>query len=547
MGKITRYIDQLINRIIPNGPAQTRARHQVSLPCSSTALPGPSPPLSTRPGSLIPTYSRSLINHARCWTGKKSTNWHRCTSFTFLPNNGWLTRYDVGLVDLLPDDVLLAIFDFCADLEAWQTLVHVCRRWRIVVLESPRRLNLQLVCSAKTPARKTLDIWPALPLVILNDIDHPIENMDNIVAVLERSNRVRQIDLLGVSSLHLASGLAAMQEPFPELTHLMLSSNEETVPVFPDSFLGGSAPRLRIVYFGGIPFPGLPKLLLSATHLVYLSLFDIPHSGYFSPEAMVTVLSMLISLESLSLEFRSPRSRPDLRSQRPPPPTRFVLPVLTDFEFKGVSEYSDDLMARIDAPQLIKLYITFFNQIVFDTPQFVQFISRTPRLKAPQKARVTFEGDAASINLSSHTSGFQWLYVRIPCRELDWQVSSLEQVCTLCLPPLFMLEDLYISEYQYSLPDWQDNIENTLWLELLLPFRSVKNLYLSEEFARRIVPALEELVEDRRTEVLPTLENIFLEGLAASGPVEKSVGQFVAMREVTGHPMAVTRWDRISS
>ena len=52
---------------------------------------------------------------------------------------------------MLPDDVLLAIFDFCGDkyeLEAWQTLVHVCRRWRSVVLGSPRRLGLQLVCTS---------------------------------------------------------------------------------------------------------------------------------------------------------------------------------------------------------------------------------------------------------------------------------------------------------------------------------------------------------------------------------------------------------------
>ena len=452
----------------------------------------------------------------------------------------------VGLVDILPDDVLLAIFDFCAELEAWQTLVHVCRRWRSVVFGSPRRLDLQLVCSAKTPARATLDIWPALPLVILCDTDRPLENVDNIVAVLERSNRVRQIDLLGISSSHLESSLAAMQEPFPELTHLMLSSNEETVSVIPDSFLGGSAPRLRILYFGGIPFPGLPKLLLTATHLVYLSLFDIPDSGYFSPEAMVTSLSMLIGLESLSLEFQSPRSLPDRTSQRPPLQTRFVLPVLTDFEFKGVSEYSDDLVARIDAPRLIKLYITFFNQIIFDTPQLIQFISRTLRLKAPQKARVTFEGGAASINLSSHTSGFQWLYVRIPCRELDWQVSSLEQVCTSCLPSLSTLEDLYISEYQYSLPDWQDNIENTLWLELLHPFASVKNLYLSEEFSRRIVPALQELVGGGTTEVLPILQNIFLEEIQSSGPVQEGIGQFVATRQVTSHPVAIHRWNRWS-
>jgi hypothetical protein len=122
----------------------------------------------------------------------------------------------------------------------------------------------------------------------------------------------------------------------------------------------------------------------------------------------------------------------------------------------------------------------------------------------------------------------------------------MEQVFTSCLPHLSTLEGLSIDSPGGWLPDWQDNIENTLWLELLLPFTTVKNLYISEEFARRIVPALQELVEDRRTEVLPALENIFLEGLEASGPVEKGIGQFVAMRQVTGHPIAVTRWDRSS-
>ena len=42
---------------------------------------------------------------------------------------------------------------------------------------------------------------------------------------------------------------------------------------------------------------------------------------------------------------------------------------------------------------------------------------------------------------------------------------------------------------------------------------SVKNLFLSKEIAQLIVPALQELVEGRRIEVLPARENIFLEGL----------------------------------
>ena len=98
-------------------------------------------------------------------------------------------------IDMLPDDVLLEIFDFFAggvgmkrQIEKWQTLVHVCRRWRSLVFGSPRRLDLRLVCSDKTPARDTLDVWPALPLYIW--CLYMAESVDNIIAVLEHSDRV---------------------------------------------------------------------------------------------------------------------------------------------------------------------------------------------------------------------------------------------------------------------------------------------------------------------------------------------------------------------
>jgi hypothetical protein len=76
---------------------------------------------------------------------------------------------------------------------------------------------------------------------------------------------VREIDLQKVSSSHLENLSAAMLVPFPELTVLRLGSYGEVV--LPDSFLGGSASHLEELYLSRIPFPGLPKLLLSATHL----------------------------------------------------------------------------------------------------------------------------------------------------------------------------------------------------------------------------------------------------------------------------------------
>ena len=442
-------------------------------------------------------------------------------------------------IDMVPDDVLLAIFDFSVRgrMEEWQTLVHVCRRWRSVVFGSPRRLDLRLVCSDKTPARDTLDVWPPLPLFI--DCWER-GGADNIVAVLERSDRVCEMNLRNLGRWDLEQISAAMQLPFPELTALRLWSISEMVSALPDSFLGESAPRLEDLWLCGIPFLGLPKLLLSSMNLHTLHLDSIPHSGYIPPEAMATALSTLTRLIDLRLRFESPQSRPDPEHQHPPPPTHSVLPNLGRFVFKGDSEYLEVVVAHIDAPRLRYLDTTLFNDIVFDTPQLTQFISRTPRMKVLEKARVTFEDSAAAVELSSLTSGkYEKLFVMILCSELDWQVSSMKQVCTSCLPPLPTL-DLHIDGIPHDRQHWQGNVENALWLQLLHPFTSVKNLYLSEEITRCVVPALQELVGERATEVLPTLENIFLEEGQRSGPIQEGIQQLVSVRQATNHPITVS-------
>ena len=137
--------------------------------------------------------------------------------------------------------------------------------------------------------------------------------------------------------------------------------------------------------------------------------------------------------------------------------------------------------------------------------------------------------------------------MKIPCTVSEWQLSSLEQVCSSSLPPLSTLEDLYIHEDPYWRPHWQDDVDNTLWLDLLRSFVAVKSLYLSEEFVPRIAPALQELVGGRTAEVLPTLENIFLEGLQPSGPLEEGIEKFVAARQLTNRPVTVSHWDKSES
>jgi hypothetical protein len=157
-----------------------------------------------------------------------------------------------------------------------------------------------------------------------------------------------------------------------------------------------------------------------------------------------------------------------------------------------------------------------------------------------------FGVDGARVILSSQTSDYRGLNVGISCKDLHSQVSAIEQVCASSFPLLSKLEDLYIYESTHSPQDWQDNIENSLWLELLHPFIAVKNLYLSKEFARRIVPVLQELVGGRTTEVLPALENIFLKELRPSRLIQEGIRKFVAARQLSGHPITVSLWGRDS-
>ena len=400
-------------------------------------------------------------------TGKQSTNRGQCTSICFQQSStvDWCDVAGVT-IETLPDLALLEIFDFYVyadywdheeELLAWITLVHVCRKWRSVVFGSPLRLNLRLHCVARTPVRKTLDVWPPLPISIGSD-GHESCGLDNIVGLLEHNDRICELDLSqgrDISNWQLEEVFAAMQHPFPLLTLLDLRSKEgETAPVVPATFLGGSAPSLREIFLFRIPFPGLPTVLLSATHLVSLCLLEIPHSGYISSETMITCLSVLTRLEGLAIEFESLQIHPDQKSRRPSPQTRILLPVLIELEFKGVDEYLEDPVAWIDAPSIDYLMITFLHQLMFNTPQLTQFIGCTPKFRTADEARLDFSDGNTCVRLRSQT---HFRRLSILCRHSDWHLSSLTLSCfPRDLIPT--VERLYILDPKDWQPLWQDYV-----------------------------------------------------------------------------------------
>jgi len=444
-------------------------------------------------------------------------------------------------INTLPDDALLEVFKFYVDQnydeDAWHTLVHVCRKWRGVVFASPRWLHLELRCTNKSPVRKMLDVWPALPIVIDAYITNSRRSgVTNIITALKRHDLVCRINIWGVPSSLLKSG--AIKKRFPELTDLTLRSDEENAPIIPDMFLGGSAPRLQSLEFRGIPFPfpALRKLLLSATDLVTFHLLDIPNSGYIPPELIATSLSALTRLQEFFIDFRSPRSRADRERRHPPLLKRLVLPSLTEFYFKGDSEYLEEIVSRIDAPALDRVTITFFNQLVFNTPLLRNFFSRTAVFQEPHLAEVSPHTHCINFTLFRHEgmADRAILVVRISCCLIEWQLSSLAQFLSTSLPPLHTLERLRILGYSGI-----HGMESSQWLELLHPFVTVRDLVLSLAFYRPFASALRELTGNTVTEVLPALRQIFVDEFDLSEPIQEAFARFISARRLSGHPVAV--------
>jgi hypothetical protein len=138
-------------------------------------------------------------------------------------------------------------------------------------------------------------------------------------------------------------------------------------------------------------------------------------------------------------------------------------------------------VARIDAPLLGTVWITFFHQLTFDTPRLAQFMRRTIKFKALNEARVFFNEDSVLVGFFPPTQTFDTVLILIfSCSESDWQLSSPAQV-----PPVYMVEHLHVDEDRFSKQYWRDDIDNTQWLELFQPFTAVKNLYLSKKFGHQ--------------------------------------------------------------
>lgn len=455
---------------------------------------------------------------------------------------------------MLPQDVLMEIFDWYLgedqddfEVDAWYPLVHVCRSWRNIIFSAPHRLNLRLLYTAKDgkPACEMLGVWPSFPIILQVASKRPWI-VENVTDALKYKDRIRKIQLVDIYQEQLKDIFLAMQEPFPALTDLLLTSSMEDEA--PDSLLGGSAPRLRSLKLDSISYPGLSNLVSSATDLVELSLLDVPSCGVISPQTMVTVLSALTRLETLSLSFEIDDDDPDSTlfldcstERNPTLPTRSVLPSLKFYLFRGMCGYLEEFVAMIDAPRLEILDITLAlrgddsdpldDLKSKETPQFNHFLCRTEMFNTLNNASIHLWHDKLEITLSRKPWACNAkLSLRVMCQK---SIHTLGRVCVTQFLPLSKIESLGISSQYHK---WQShretNAEDIQWRFSLFYFSAVKSLYLSKEIVPSIACGLEQVLDSNggRSQVLRSLQKLSTVKPLPSGSVKTVIEKFAAMR-----------------
>jgi hypothetical protein len=390
--------------------------------------------------------------------------------------------------------------------------------------------------------KSILDLWPRLPIAIRYNVKKPKPKaLDNIAVALRAPDRVCDIDM-GVTCSMLGLLLDTLQQPFPALGRIRITSKDTTspAPILGGTFLGGYAPRLRTIHLIGIsiPFPALRRLLLSASDLRNLELHHIPNTGCFSPEHLITILSSLTRLWRLSLHLRPPTSRL-APSSRSPPQARITLPSLRFLELRGDSEYLERLVPRINVPTLLYFSITFYNQLIFEIPQLCQFIGLVDALRSPTEVTVVLSQSVVLIYLNrrgkrrSHP-GEHYFYIL--CRQLDWQLSSTAQLFSQLTPFLINVRNLIIRKSDVSPPIREENdVDSAQWLDLFAPFSGVQTVDVVEEFVPDVVQDLGIATEG----VLPALTVLRLHGYRKSASVREAANLFVDARRRSGHEITL--------
>ena len=260
-------------------------------------------------------------------------------------------------------------------------------------------------------------------------------------------------------------------------------------------------------------------------------------------------------LRSLTLHILAFPRRQSYLGSPPQPGERIVLVALTRLKYRGTSKYLDVFVARIEAPRLGDIEITLFSQPTMDALQLGQFIQRT-------EIHASLTGGRADVEISAHAISISFtkglflgpfpnfspnfspnhsphLRLQISCKQLDWQLSCMAQICDQISPFLFHVGGLRINAAQ--LQDEQVDVDGEQWVDLLRSFKfdAGKIFWVDGELTADILCTLGPANEGN-TAMLPSLRRVRVQkSIEMDGPSWNSLQSFITSRSISGRPVQV--------
>ena len=245
-------------------------------------------------------------------------------------------------------------------------------------------------------------------------------------------------------------------------------------------------------------------------------------------------------LESLAIIFTFPVSNRDVKRQltRMPITTHITLPNLRLFGFQGVSAYLEAVVCRITTPRLEKLQIQLFTQPTFSVPRLAQFMDTTENVRF-DNAEVMFKDKCIDVGMFSREAESYAFGLTVDCWHLDWQVSSMAQICNALSQVFSAVGHLVLRHKVHGQSSEEHNdVDRIEWRKLLRSFSNVKTLRVKDGLVEQLSLCLRLEDGELPLELLPELQELTYIGSRDTGDAFTS---FIDARQNAGRPVTLVR------
>ena len=343
---------------------------------------------------------------------------------------------------------------------------------------------------------------PPLPIIIYYGNPEPFDEQDDVEGIrlaLQHRERVCRINLhLPFPSLRKV--FKSMDGPFPALETLQLycSSYRNENARIPTTF---EAPNLRHLQLSDFTFfPPLRTNPLTAVicpqSLVTFSLGEAPPTEHWTPALFAECLEGMPQIRCLKIGYLFPVEGSHLGQASEGVPT-VLLSDLEELHFQGDSDYFEALAARITAPSLKKLSITFTNLSNRPSLEKLARLIDESKILRFKFARVKFKNNFSIVmdhsELWTGRGAFE-LDVRSSWRSLDRANELVSKICDALDPMLPNVQSLLLEHAQArESSKWNTSPEReraVVWRELLRRFENVETLRVAD----RLVDKLDRLL-----------------------------------------------------